>query len=124
MEPRPPRLPIEQHLQRHERDPAQRRCPTTPGAGLVTSVAANKVDGEAVAGALDKLLDRELDRETLLEAARSNEPLGHLHGHLVALGLPVVALEHEFSGFDLSLSAIAEVFAVVGRRLVPAPAVC
>jgi alkylation response protein AidB-like acyl-CoA dehydrogenase len=85
----------------------------------VTSVAENTVDGEAVAGALDTVLARELDRESLLEAARSNEPLAHLHGHLVALGLPVVALEREFSGLDLSLSAIAEVFAVVGRRLVP-----
>ena len=53
MEPRPARLAIEQHLQRHERDPAQCRGPATPGPGHVTSVAENKVDGEAVAGALD-----------------------------------------------------------------------
>jgi alkylation response protein AidB-like acyl-CoA dehydrogenase len=85
----------------------------------VTSVAENKLDGEAVAGALDTMLARELDRAALLEAARGNEALVHLHAHLVELGLPVVALEDEFSGLDLSLSAIAEVFAVVGRRLVP-----
>ena len=84
----------------------------------MTSVA-DKVDGEAVAGALDTMLCRELDRATLLEAARSNEPIAHLHGHLVALGLPVVALDDELTGLDLSLRAIAEVFAVVGRRLVP-----
>ena len=82
----------------------------------MTSVAENKVDGEAVAGALDTMLARELDRESLLGAAHRNEPLAHLHQHLVELGLPVVALEDEFGGLDLSLSAIAEVFAVVGRR--------
>jgi alkylation response protein AidB-like acyl-CoA dehydrogenase len=85
----------------------------------VTSLAENRVDGEAVADALDAVLARELSRATLLEAARRDEPLAHLHGHLVELGLPVVALENDFSGLDLSLSAIAEVFAVVGRRLVP-----
>jgi hypothetical protein len=85
----------------------------------VTSVAENRVDGEAVAGALDQVLARELGRETLLEAARRNEPITHLHAHLIALGLPMVALDDEFSGLDLSLSAIAEVFAVVGNRLVP-----
>jgi len=85
----------------------------------MTSLAENALDGEAVAVALDAVLSRELDRATLLEAARRNEPLTHLHDHLVALGLPVVALEDEFAGLDLSLSAIAEVFAVVGRRLVP-----
>ena len=85
----------------------------------MTSLTENKLDGEAVAVALDTVLARELDREALLEAARRNEPLTHLHDHLVALGFPVVALEDEFSGLDLSLGAIAEVFAVVGRRLVP-----
>jgi alkylation response protein AidB-like acyl-CoA dehydrogenase len=85
----------------------------------VTSLAENKLDGQAVAEALDRVLARELDRTTLLDAAHRNEPLTHLHDHLVALGLPVVALEHELSGLDLSLSAIAEVFAVVGRCLVP-----
>jgi alkylation response protein AidB-like acyl-CoA dehydrogenase len=85
----------------------------------VTSVAENKLDGEEVAGALDAMLARELDRATLLEAARRDEPLRHLHENLLVLGLPVVALSDEFSGLDLSLSAIAEVFAVVGRRLVP-----
>jgi alkylation response protein AidB-like acyl-CoA dehydrogenase len=85
----------------------------------VTSLAENRVDGEAVAEALDALLARELSRETLLDAARHDEPLAHLHAHLVELGLPFVALHDDFSGLDLSLSAIAEVFAVVGRRLVP-----
>ena len=85
----------------------------------MTSVAENKVDGEAVAGALDAMLARELDRDALLGTAHRNEPLTHLHQHLVELGLPMVALEDEFAGLDLSLGAIAEVFAVIGRRLVP-----
>ena len=85
----------------------------------MTSLAENRVDGEAVAEALDAVLARELSRATLLDAARRDEPVAHLHRHLVELGLPVVALEDDFAGLDLSLSAIAEVFAVVGRRLVP-----
>ena len=85
----------------------------------MTSLAENRVDGEAVAQALDALLARELPRATLLDAAQRDEPLAHLHGHLVELGLPLVALDDDFAGLDLSLSAIAEVFAVVGRRLVP-----
>jgi alkylation response protein AidB-like acyl-CoA dehydrogenase len=85
----------------------------------MTSLADDDVGGEAVALALEHVLARELDRESLLDAAHRDEPLADLHGHLVELGLPAIALAGEGSGLDLSFRAIAEVFAVVGRRLVP-----
>lgn len=88
----------------------------------MTDLARDTLAGDAVAGALDGLLARALDRRLLLDAARADAPVPHLHRQLVDLGLPAIALGHDLGGLDLPLGAIAEVGAVMGRRLVPVAA--